>query len=103
MHAASRHKTVKVALVAAVAVIGGYGAYTNQQKDVMSDLVLVNVEALAKIEELPEVEITCGSSSGTCWVDDGYEYTWTPFGGFKITRCKFAGYIWVSCVPGLPT
>lgn len=59
------------------------------------------MEALAE-GELPEVEITCGASSGACRADDGYEYTWTPFGGFKVTRCKFVGYAWVSCVSGLP-
>lgn len=96
-------KRMKIfALVAAVVAIGGYGIYTNQQVDVMSDLVLANIEALAKPEDLPEVEITCGSSSGPCWADDGCEYTWTPFGGFKATRCKFVGYTWVSCIPGLP-
>ena len=49
------NKKIKTfALVAAVAAIGGYGVYTNQQADVMSDLVLANVEALAKIEDPDE-------------------------------------------------
>lgn len=42
------------ALVAAVAAIGGYGVYANQKTDVMSDLMLANVEALAKIEDPEE-------------------------------------------------
>ena len=46
------NKKIKAfALVAAVAAIGGYGIYTSQQTDVMSDLVLTNVEALASPEE----------------------------------------------------
>lgn len=65
------NKKIKAfALVAAVAAIGGYGVYTNQQKDVMSDLVLANVEALAMIEDLPEVEIICDRKPGRCWIKD---------------------------------
>ena len=94
-------KIKKVAFVAAFAAVAGYGVYTNQRTETMSDLMLANVEALARYE-LPEVDIACGSSEGKCWGDDGYEYTWTPFGGFKVTRCKFVGYTWVSCIPGLP-
>ena len=94
-------KIAKATLVAVVAVVAGYGIYSNQKADNMSDLMLANVEALARYE-LPEVDIACGSSEGKCWGDDGYEYTWTPFGGFKVTRCKFVGYTWVSCIPGLP-
>ncbi|WP_289222494.1 NVEALA domain-containing protein [uncultured Bacteroides sp.] len=96
-----RKKIMKVAFVAVFAAVAGYGVYMNQRTEAMSDLMLANVEALARYE-LPEVDIACGSSEGKCWGDDGYEYTWTPFGGFKVTRCKFVGYTWVSCIPGLP-
>ena len=37
----------KVALVAAVAAMAGYGVYTNQTQETMSDVMLANVEALA--------------------------------------------------------
>ena len=41
---------MKVAFVAAFATIAGYGVYTNQKADAMSDLMLANVEALANDE-----------------------------------------------------
>ncbi|ADV43351.1 NVEALA domain-containing protein [Bacteroides helcogenes] len=88
-------------IVAVIATFAGYNIYQSQRMEPMSDLMLANVEALARYE-LPEVEVECGRSQGRCWGNDGYEYTWTPFGGFKVTRCKFVGYTWVSCVPGLP-
>ncbi len=40
-------KMIKIAFVAAFAAIAGYGVYANQKTDVMSDLTLANVEALA--------------------------------------------------------
>ena len=41
---------LKVALVAAVAAMAGYGVYANQTKEMMSDVMLENVEALATDE-----------------------------------------------------
>ena len=43
-------KYVKIAFVAAFAAIAGYGVYANQKVDTMSDLMLANVEALARGE-----------------------------------------------------
>lgn len=43
-------KFMKVAFVAIFAAIAGYGVYTSQKADVMSELVLANVEALASGE-----------------------------------------------------
>ena len=43
-------KIMRVAFVAAFAAIAGYGIYTNQKVDTMSDLILANVEALASGE-----------------------------------------------------
>lgn len=40
-------KFVKLAFVAAFAAIAGYGVYMSQKSEVMSDLMLANVEALA--------------------------------------------------------
>ncbi len=40
-------KMIKIAFVAAFAAIAGYGVYANQKTDVMSDLALANIEALA--------------------------------------------------------
>ena len=41
---------MKVAFVAIFAAIAGYGVYTSQKADVMSELALANVEALASGE-----------------------------------------------------
>ena len=41
---------LKVSLVAAFALFAGYNVYSSQKSDVMSDLVLANVEALASSE-----------------------------------------------------
>lgn len=46
----SMKKMIKIAFVAAFAAIAGYGIYANQRADAMSDLVLANVEALARGE-----------------------------------------------------
>ena len=43
-------KMIKIAFVAAFAAIAGYGVYANQKTDVMSDLALANIEALASGE-----------------------------------------------------
>lgn len=43
-------KIVKIAFVAAFVAIAGYGVYTNQKTDTMSDLMQANVEALAQSE-----------------------------------------------------
>ncbi len=43
-------KIKKVAFVAAFAAVAGYGIYTNQRTETMSDLMLANVEALASGE-----------------------------------------------------
>ncbi len=45
-----RKNMMKVALVAAVAAMAGYGVYANQTKEMMSDVMLENVEALATDE-----------------------------------------------------
>lgn len=45
-------KIMKITLVAAFITIAGYGVYTNQKSESMSDLALSNVEALAKCQEI---------------------------------------------------
>ena len=42
-------KMIKIAFVAAFAAIAGYGVYANQKSEVLSDLTLANVEALADV------------------------------------------------------
>lgn len=56
-------KMIKIAFVAAFAAIAGYGVYTNQKADAMSDLLMANVEALAQSES--------GGYSG-CYSGSGY-------------------------------
>ena len=43
-------KIMRIAFVAAFAAVAGYGVYTNQRTETMSDLMLANVEALASGE-----------------------------------------------------
>ena len=50
-------KMIKIAFVAAFAAIAGYGVYANQKSEVLSDLTLANVEALAG----------SGEGSGDCY------------------------------------
>lgn len=43
-------KLIKISFVAVFATVAGYGVYTNQKQETMSDLMLANVEALANRE-----------------------------------------------------
>lgn len=54
-------KFMRIAFVAAFAAIAGYGVYTNLKTDVMSDLALANVEALARNEV---DQIKCNQAMG---------------------------------------
>lgn len=79
--------------VVAFTAIAGYGVYTSQKRGLMSDIMLANVEALARAE-LPEVEITCGSDGGACWATSGDCYvSWF----IRYDDCAFCGYISYSC------
>ena len=51
---------LKATLVAAFGLIAGFNVYNSQKSDVMSELALANVEALARYE-LPDFEVNCGS------------------------------------------
>lgn len=74
-------KIVKIAFVAIFAAIAGYGVYSNQKNDFISDLALANIEALARYE-LPEVEIVCnGGDSGMCHYCNRYK-VYDPFYGY---------------------
>ena len=67
---------LKITFAAALAVVAGVMAYQAQDKEVMSDLALANVEALAMIEDPMEeggyssMHIRCfdkyGNSTGKC-------------------------------------
>ena len=56
--------SIKIAFVAAFAAIAGYGVYANQKSEVLSDLTLANVEALAGSGETT-IEC-CLALWGTC-------------------------------------
>lgn len=56
----------KVVILAALAIIAGYNVYMSRPTEGMTELMLMNVEALAR-EELPEFEVVCGQSYGPCW------------------------------------
>ena len=56
---------LKATLVAAFALIVGFNVYNSQKSDVMSELALANVEALAD----PETSSDCVKKDGSqCWV-----------------------------------
>ena len=59
-------KYLKFAFVAAFAAIAGYGVYTSQKTNAMSELVLANVEALATPEQ-PSTNLCSWPSDSDCW------------------------------------
>ena len=58
---------LKATLVAAFALVAGFNVYNSQKSDVMSELALANVEALAS-EEGGGNHITCYSGSGSSFL-----------------------------------
>lgn len=58
---------MKIAFVAAFAVVAGHGIYANYQSEVISELTLANVEALAdcEITKGGKVRLRC-TGDGTC-------------------------------------
>lgn len=74
---------VKIGFVAVFAAIAGYGVYTSQKSELMSDLALANVEALAQSE-----------SGGN------YKYVYYPQPGdpnYGYTKCVCSGSGSLSC------
>lgn len=59
----SMRKFVRIGFVAVFTVVAGYGVYTSQKSEVMSDLTLANVEALAGGTEIGP---TPGGQSYNC-------------------------------------
>ena len=55
-------KFLKYAFVAALVTVAGYGVYASQKSDAMSDLMLANVDALARYEVKPDCPNGCTSS-----------------------------------------
>ncbi len=46
-------KVLKVAFVAAIAIVSGINVFNSQKSEVLSDIAMENVEALADIEVVP--------------------------------------------------
>jgi NVEALA protein len=71
-----KRKIVGVAIVAAIAFVGGWNYNQSKNETKLNDLALANVEALA----------TCETTHGTCW--------WTSQ---SYTKCCEGG--WYGCSP----
>ena len=69
---------LKATLVAAFALIVGFNVYNSQKSDVMSELALANVEALAAGEF--GRDICLGSGNVTCSTGEKVECVIRPFG-----------------------
>lgn len=80
-------KIIKIAFIAVFAAVAGYGIYTNQKSETMSDLMLANMDALAAGED---VEITC---SRTC--SDGVGRCYKLYDEYG--NCHFSGYQSDNC------
>ena len=81
----------KAMTVAVFAIIAGYNVYlaNAENGNVVSDLLMANVEALSQSEELPEVLIECSKDCddgiGRCWVES------------KAKKCVWSGYQIDNC------
>ncbi|EGF56889.1 hypothetical protein HMPREF9446_02032 [Bacteroides fluxus YIT 12057] len=64
-------KLIKIAFVAVFAVVAGYGVYTNQKSETMSDLMLANVEALASGETSDQCHTNADYSAICNYYDNG--------------------------------
>ena len=79
---------LKVTLVATFALIAGYNVYNAQKSDVMSDLTLANVEALAGGEGGATITCSrsCSDGIGQCWIRSNSGYC--AFTGYQADSCK---------------
>ena len=71
---------IKVAFVAAIAMVGGVNAFNSQKTESLSDIALANVEALADGETSEEFTertdcIAC-MRNHSCRGKDGQTYSW---------------------------
>ena len=80
---------IKITFVAAFAAIAGYGVYTSQKTEMMSDLALANVEALAQSEGGISQGFCRGTWNQECCVCDMVHNTYaTPSGEGFIRGCS---------------
>ena len=59
-------KILKYVFVVAFVTIASYGMYTNQKSDMVSDLILANIEAMALNDEVDEECNDCYILPATC-------------------------------------
>ncbi|MPM09782.1 hypothetical protein SDC9_56105 [bioreactor metagenome] len=88
---------IKVTFVAAFAAIAGYNVYSSQKTDVMSDLFLNNVQALANDEYVigdpgtnwKEYRILCSRTVGVDYIIVGTKTTeyWADVCGYGSGWC----------------
>ncbi len=76
-------KVMKIVFVAAFAAVSGYGVYTSQKVDTMSDLMLANVESLAACES-----IGWWDNDGNCVKNDAGTYFCKSDSWPALTDCK---------------
>ena len=88
-------KFFKAMTVAIFAIIAGYNVYlaNGENGNVVSDLLMANVEALSQSEELPEVVISCSAKCndgvGKCWVKSNGDFC--VFSGSQLDYCTGYG------------
>ena len=76
-----KNNMVKVAFVAAIAIVSGINVFNAYKTETLSDVVLANVEALAMDEAYTETTWSCVGSSGKCGAECG-------LCGTKISKSK---------------
>ena len=79
-----KSKFVKVTFVAAIVMVSGINVFNAQKSDILSDIALANVEALANDSE----------SSGIDWGSHTMDY--------YNSCCRYVGLYSVSCSGSFP-
>ena len=67
-------RLMKVAFVAVIALVGGINVFNAQKSEVLSDIVLSNVEALAEDEINPACPNGCYENGDGCFCIEWYPY-----------------------------
>jgi hypothetical protein len=87
------NKILKLIVVLVIVVMAVFNWGLVSKSSGISDVSMANIEALALTEDLPEVLIECGASSGACWV--AYGSNGNPWSG-----CQWTGNMSDFCVYG---
>lgn len=97
------NKKIKIIGFGVIAIMMSFNLLnnaTNQSGDIKLQDMLKLPRALAA--ELPEVIITCGSTTGPCW-DGDCETQWTPLGPTRMMDCPtFTGSMNDNCLDEAP-